>query len=397
MVTQFAFTEARLRASEAPKKRRTYYRDTKLPGLQLCITTAGSRTYYFVHRINGRPTRMRIGRQGDISLDQARKAAMELAGDVSRGHDPQAARRARRQVATVGEMFAYYIEQHARPHKRTWKVDQQQYDRYVKRRWHSRKLDTIRRRDVQALHTKIGAKHGHYAANRLRSLLHSMFTVAIDGGLWQGPNPVAGIKKFREKQRERFLSADELGRFFRSLAVETSEIVRDYLLLLLLTAARRSNLLSMAWRDIDFDRAVWAIPDTKAGTPLTIPLTPEALGVLARRRDAAGDSVWVFPSSKSASGHLQCPEKIWKRVLARAKLTDCRLHDLRRTAASWQALSGSSLQVIGKSLGHKRTATTEIYAKLTLDPIRQSVERATVAMYEAGGVRLLENKASNDE
>ncbi len=392
MGNELSFTTARLRSIVAPKKGRVYYRDTKQPGLQLCVTATGSKTFYFVRRIDSRPTRMQIGRHGDISLDQARRAARELVGQVASGHNPAAERRTRRQVATVGEAFTYYIDQHAQPHKRTWKADQQQYDRYVKKRWHSRSLDTIRRRDVQALHTKIGAEHGHYAANRLRSLLHSMFAVAIDGGLWQGPNPVAGIKKFKEKQRERFLNADELGRFFRSLAVETSEVVRDYLLLLLLTAARRSNLLSMQWRDVDFEQAVWTIPDTKTGDSLMVPLTPESLGVLARRREAAGDSVWVFPSSKSNSGHLQCPEKIWTRVLARAELTDVRLHDLRRTAASWQALSGSSLQVIGKSLGHKQVATTEIYARLTLDPVRKSVERATTAMYEAGKVRLLENK-----
>jgi integrase len=390
------FTEKRVRDYAVPRSGRTYYRDGNTPGLQLCVTSTGSRTYYFRKKVSGVSNRLRLGTVEELTVEQARHAAVALAGDIAHGGDPAADRRAKRETKTFGEVFDWYIEQYAKAHKRTWKVDQQQYDRYVKRHWHTTKVTTIGRKDVQALHTSVGAKHGHYAANRLRALLHKVFAMAIDAGLMEGANPAHGVKKFAEEKRDRFLGADELRRFFVALAKEENATVRDFLLTLLLTAARRANVLTMAWADIDFDREVWRIPNTKTGEPLTVPLSPHSIGLLKRRREEVPrDCPWVFPSRRSGK-HLQDPMKPWKQVLKRAGLADVRLHDLRRTTASWQALTGSTLQVIGKSLGHKQTSTTEIYARLMLDPIRESITRATDAMYAAADVKAIEHKGSDD-
>ena len=94
---------------------------------------------------------------------------------------------------------------------------------------------------------------------------------------------------------------------------------------------------------------------------------------------------WVFPSY-GKTGHLVEPKKAWNRLLDRAEISDLRIHDLRRTLGSWQAATGASLPVIGKSLGHKNQATTAIYARLDLDPVRQAVNTATAAMLAAGGL-----------
>lgn len=123
----------------------------------------------------------------------------------------------------------------------------------------------------------------------------------------------------------------------------------------------------------------------KNGMPQTITLTPEAVEILRARM--VGKSPHVFPSSKAKSGHIADPRKAWERVLRASGLTDLRLHDLRRTLGSWQARTGASLLLIGKSLNHKDQASTAIYARLDLDPVRQSVDRATSAMFEAAGVK----------
>ena len=93
-------------------------------------------------------------------------------------------------------------------------------------------------------------------------------------------------------------------------------------------------------------------------------------------------NVWVLPSLASKSGHLEEPKKAWRRLLTRAELENLRIHDLRRALGSWQAISGSSLQIIGKSLGHKSSKVTEIYARLNIDPIKLSVDRALDKMLE---------------
>lgn len=151
----------------------------------------------------------------------------------------------------------------------------------------------------------------------------------------------------------------------------------------LLTGARRSNVLAMRWEDISFERAEWRIALTKNGTPQTVTLSPEAVGILGNRMpvETAG---YVFPGL-GKHGHLVEPIKGWKRILERSGIQNLRIHDLRRTLGSWQAKTGASLSIIGKSLNHKSPSTTAIYARLDLDPVRESVERATDAMLVAAG------------
>lgn len=151
-------------------------------------------------------------------------------------------------------------------------------------------------------------------------------------------------------------------------------------MLSILTGARKSNVTAMRWADIDFDRREWRIPDTKNGDPLIVQLPEVAMDVLTQRRD--NGSPWVFPST-GKSGHLESPKKGVQAILEKAGITGLRIHDLRRTLGSWQAITGASLAIIGKSLGHKSVDATLIYARLSADPVRDSVERATNAIMAA--------------
>lgn len=200
-------------------------------------------------------------------------------------------------------------------------------------------------------------------------------------------NPAKGIRRNPEKSRDRFLQSDELPRFFAALATEPNPVIRDYILVSLLTGARRANVLSMRWTELNLEEGVWRIPVTKNGTPQNVPLSPETIEILSGRKDAAGaGEVFVFPG-EGETGHLVEPKKGWLRVLEHAGLSDLRIHDLRRTLGSWQAKTGASLAIIGKSLNHKSHQTTAIYARLDLDPVRESVARATAAMLAAAGVK----------
>jgi integrase len=191
-----------------------------------------------------------------------------------------------------------------------------------------------------------------------------------------------GIRKFPEKSRDRFLQASELPRFFKALNEEPNETLRDYIFISLLTGARRSNVLSMRWNELNLEQGTWKIPRTKTGDSQTVTLTTEAIEILKARKKETS-SVFVFPGS-GRTGHLVEPKTGWRRILERAGIKDLRIHDLRRTLGSWQAITGSSLPIIGKSLNHKNASTTQIYARLNLDPVRESVQKATVAMIKAG-------------
>jgi integrase len=391
MPTTFAFTEPKIRALVPPQdgRDREYHKDTKVPGLQVCVTAAGSKAYYYVRRMDGRPTRVLLGSAEKLSVEAARDAARIHAARVAQGDNPQAERRQKRQQPTLADLWKHWLI-YAKAHKRASSVaeDERQYKRFLETTWANRRLGAIKRSDVQALHAQIGADNGIYAANRLIALLSAMFNKADDIG-HRGPNPAAKITKFKETSRDRFLQPDELKAFFTALEAE-DELFRDFFAVSLLTGARRGNVRTMRWDDLllDAETPIWHIPETKNGHAVVVPLVPAVVGILNRRRESASGAEWVFPG-RYGHGHLFNPNKAWKRICTRAGLADLRPHDLRRSLGSWMAGQNVSLTIIGKALGHRTASATMIYSRLAIDPVRAAVEHAADAMIQAAGTKLL--------
>jgi len=358
-----------------PGKDRVYVYDLK-SGLALSVPAGGSMAFYLIKKIGGRPIRLRLGGYPEITIEQARKLASLALAEISEGKDPQHQKQVARAEMKFGDLFDWYMQSHAKLHKRTWQKDEEAYDLHLAQ-WKSRPLTGITRRDVQALHASTG-KDSPYTANRVLALLSTIFNKARMIG-YEGINPAQGITRFRENSRDRFLSATELPQFLKALEDEPEETWKDFFYLCLWTGARRGNVQSMRWSEIDLAAGTWRIPDDKfkTGKGMTVHLSDPALEILTRRHNA--ESEYVFPGH-GVTGHIAEPKTAWARLLERAKITDLRLHDLRRTLGSWQAAGGSSLHVIGKSLGHKNVSTTAIYARLNLDPVVQSVNAATAAM-----------------
>jgi integrase len=272
---------------------------------------------------------------------------------------------------------------HARAHKRpkSYNEDERQYNATLKP-WEHRRLTTILKADVQALHAKMGQENGIYAANRLLALLRAMFNKADDLG-YRGGNPCNGIKLFREQSRDRFLQPDELASFFAALNTEPD--VKDFFITLLLTGARRGNVQAMAWEDIDLNGGYWRIPgeSAKGGLPIIVPLVGPLLTILNERRANANGSPWVFPGRNGKP--MANPKCAWARILTHAGLNDLHPHDLRRSLGSWMAGQNTSLTIIGRALGHRTPQATMVYARLAIDPIREAVDKATTAMLTVGG------------
>ena len=383
---KFNFTKATLGSLPAPDKGQVIYHDTKQPGLALRITPAGTRVFYVYRRLAGRPVKMALGQfPGDLTIEKARKMAAEICGDAARGIDPMAQRRAARAEMLVGELFAYWMG-HATEHKKTAKEDQRLIDKFLSG-WRGRQITAVKKTDVQAVHTRVKKKSGPYQANRVLALVRAMFQKAIDDLGLPGPNPAKGIKKYRERSRDRYLQPDELPAFFQALVDEPNEALRDFFLLALLVGARRGNLQAMRWDELNLGAAMWRIGETKSGETVVAHLPPAAVELLRARHEARDGGPWVFPS-RSKTGHLVEPKAAWKRILERGGLSDLRIHDLRRSLGSWAAASGASLLVIGKALGHKSTAATQVYARLGLADVKETVNTAAEAMIRAAGAKL---------
>jgi len=389
MNNRFSFTKPQLESLPfAESGERVTYHDThkNAYGLQLRVTTT-AKTFFLQKRVNGTPERVTLGKFPDMTIEEARKEAARLSALIAGGINPNQDARALKTETTLQELFDEFLKHRRNKRgaylsektKRSYKYD---FGLYLGK-WGNRQLSKFKDTDFGKLHSEIGKEHPT-TANRVMAMSSSLFGYAAERKLFKGVNPAQGIKKFPETKRDRFLQSDELPAFFKALAEESNETLRDYFFISLLTGARRSNVQEMQWSQLHFDRAEWRIPTTKNGEPQTVTLGQEAIEILRTRQGC--DPVWVFPGT-GATGHLVEPKKAWKRILERAGIADLRIHDLRRTLGSWQAKTGASLAIVGKSLNHKSVNTTAIYARLDLDPVRESVERATGAMLAAGGLK----------
>lgn len=386
------FSKTTLQALELPEagKRLTIY-DIEVPKLALRATAAGSKTFYVVKRAGASVAWVKLGTFPEMTVEQARKAAALALGEFASGANPAAARRAFKAEPTLSEFFTEYGTRHGEK-KRAWAADVQRFRDYLQKPMGGKKLSEIDRAMIaKVLHDAEKAGKSVATVRNIRALASGVFGKAVEWGFLDY-NPAQGVKVAGKKvSRDRFLQADELPRFFAAVA-EEDPAMRDFILLALLTGARRANLCAMHWRELDLSAGVWRIPRTKNDEPQSVTLCPEAVAILEARKDSTGGG-FVFPGT-GRTGHIVEPKKAVERVMARAGIPYGRdvpngvtLHDLRRTLGSWQARTGASLAIIGKSLNHKSPQATAIYARLDLDPVRQSVNTATSAMLEAAGLK----------
>jgi integrase len=359
------------------KNKRHYFYDTKIKGLELMVTEQGTKSFKVYRKFNGKPVRVTLGKYPEMTIENARNEAQRVIADMISGKNPNEEKKNIRSETTFGELFKIFMERHSKVMKKTWKADEQDIPRFIGYHF-DKKLSAITKQEVQILHERIRQENGLYQANRLLGRINVIYNKAIEWG-WNGTNPARSIKKFKEKSRDRFLHPDELPRFFESLEAESNATIKDYIYVSLFTGARKSNVLSMKWEDINFERCEWLIPETKNGESLRVHLTEKVIDILKNRLQLSPNSKWVFESI-GKTGHLVEPKSGWKRILQRAGIKDLRLHDLRRTLGSWQAATGANSYIIGRSLGHKNQQSTAIYARLSIDPIKESVEKAAQAM-----------------
>jgi integrase len=393
MSQKINFTKALLlEARPSSNKERLVLWDAKTPGLQCRISHTGNITFSIYKRMKGYAAeRVTLGKFPQMSIEQARINAAKVNAAIAVGENPAEVKRAHKAEMTFKELYNEYEEKHSKHKKRSWNNDKSQFDLYLEKPIGHKKLSQIKRADIANLHLSISRQvrptknkddipqYKSTTANRVLALISSVFNWGVKNGKCSD-NPVKGIEKNKEKSRDRFLQPEELASFFKAVQNETNETIRDYVLLSLYTGARRSNVVSMRWSDISFQHKVWRIPQTKNDEPVVVPLIEEVIEILKSRMK--NGSAYVLPGT-SESGHLNDPKKGWKRILEKAEIKNLRLHDLRRTLGSWQAIMGSSNIIIGKSLGHKSQKATEVYARLNIDPVRKSIENATQAMFEA--------------
>lgn len=351
--------------------------DDRLAGFFIEVRPSGAVTFYVRYRDARRRQRdVRIGRLGEVTLDQARRRAKEIRAAAALGDDPAAELDRLRAVPTFGSFMQDRYLPHQKGRIKSYR-DQESFFRLRLKAWlGTLRLDEVRPTHIADMQDRLrGEGLSNATVNRYVALVKHVFSLALHWEVYEGRNPAAKADMRREQHRERFLGEPELRRLFRALRDEPNRVNATLIAFLVSTGARRGEAMNARWEHIDFERQFWTIPVSKSGKKRSVPLTGGTLSLLA---GLPGPEIgpWVFPG-RDPTKPVGCVKKTWVRVKEAAGIAgDLRIHDLRHTFASLLAGNGRSLQVIGRLLGHSSTAMTMRYAHLCDDHLREAANLA---------------------
>jgi integrase len=376
--------------------------DAQMPGFGVRVRPTGAMSYIVVYRAGsgrGAPVRRyTIAGVGRIAPERARTRAKAILGQVAHGHDPAGEKTAERGTPTIAELAERFLSEHVETKRKpgTTAFYRHILSKIVTPDLGTSKADKVTRKQIAKLHAKLHKTP--FQANRVLAVVGSMYAFAErTGAVPEGTNPVRKIDKFKEHRRERFLTGAELERLGAAVReAETKGIPWEVdeakpkakhlpkannrftkigpfaaaaIRLLLFTGCRLREILHLRWENVDVERGLLFLPDSKSGRK-TVILNAPAMAVLTGLK-RIGSYVVPGDGPEKPRADLKRP---WEAVARRAGLDGVRLHDLRHTYASFGAGGGLGLPIIGKLLGHTQASTTQRYAHLDNDPLRRAAE-----------------------
>jgi integrase len=327
----------------------------------------------------------RLGDATVLTLSQARKKCRAELNNIAMGQDPGANKATLRLVPTFAQFIEDQYLPHVRSYKKSWETDVSLLKNHLLPRFGTRYLDEISRQDIVKMHSDrraSGAAPG--SANRLLIMMRYIFNLALR---WEVPgikgNPTKNVPLMAEhNKKERYLSEDEARRLYEAVCESENTMLQYIVPMLILTGARKREVLDAKWEDFDFDRRLWRIPTTKLGRPRHVPLSDGVLNLLSAM-ERKGDWVFANPKTNKPFVSIFCA---WNTARAKVGLADVRVHDLRHSFASLLINSGRSLYEVQKLLGHTQIKTTQRYAHLSPETLLAASNAATKAVGSIMGV-----------
>lgn len=409
-------TKRTVDAAPVPTTGETRVWDTDLKGFFLRVYPTGRRVYALKYRLGPLQRIYTLGVHGSpFTPEAARDAAEAALRRVAVGEDPATEKKAAREALTVSALIDRYLEDGpaTKPGKRasTWENDGSNLKRHIRPLLGRKVANSVSKaeaakaiRDIttgktaadeksEKMRGRAIVKGGAGVARRTLTTTAAMFAWGVEHGLVSA-NPFTSVKLSAAPVRERFLSREEAGRLLDALnEVEAENVVNpafcDAIRLLLLTGARKTEILGLSWSEVDIERRVLLLPPerTKAGGQngeRRIILSPPALEILAKRRpEKAKPADFVFPAIRG-EGHIIGVRRAFAKACKRAGLDGVRIHDLRHSFASFAVADGASLFLVGKLLGHASARTAERYAHLSGDPLQDAAAAIGRRLMPAG-------------
>jgi integrase len=360
--------------------------DSAVPGLGVRVHASGLRTFIFQYRTRtGAQGRMQIGHYPAMTVEQARKLARPYRTDVDAGGDPSRDRKQKRLAPTMADLASYYCGEYA--HSRglrpqTVQAAQGLMDRFVLPRLGSRKVAEIQVADVRRAFGEANDLAGRYSANKLRATLSRMFNLACQMEQ-RKDNPCLSIERRPEDKRHNFLDQDQVTRLLAACDRYGDQNAADAVRLLLFTGARLREVLRAPWSQFDLEKCLWEKPShhTKTKIRHQVVLGDLVVQLLRNMRERSPSQDLLFPGQSLSSPRVDL-KRPWEAICQDAGLTGYRIHDLRRTFATFMLSTGADLSAVGKALGHTQASTTQRYASLLIAPQRDAANKAVAKLGE---------------
>lgn len=356
--------------------------DKACKGLVLEVRQSGGKTYYLRYTNHrGKQRQYRIGNATVLTLSQARCKSKLALNQAALGQDPCEEKEQTKQVPTFADFIADQYMPYVKSYKRSWDTDMSLLKNHLLPRFGRKYLDEITRQDIVKMHAErkaSGAAAG--SANRLLIMMRYIFNLTLK---WEVPgikvNPCKGIPLMEENNKmERYLSVEEAQRLYAAVCKSENAMLKYIVPMLILTGARKREVLDAKWSDFDLSRRAWRIPITKSGRARHVPLSDGALTLLATM-PRKSDCEWAFANPQTGKPYVSI-FYAWNTARKSIGLSDVRMHDLRHSFASLLINSGRTLYEVQHILGHTQVKTTQRYAHLSQDTLLAAANSATTAL-----------------
>lgn len=340
-------------------KKRLDFRDELMPGLVLRVSMSGTKTFCLHKRINGKMSRLTVGRFGVVSLAEARERVRQILYEIETGRFEACTGVEVEAKPTLIDVIPDYIEKHAKVHNRDWKRKEALLAKFYS--LHGKRIDEIKRADVVKACDTIH-QSAPVSANRALAHLKHLMTWCVERGMIE-VSPIAGMKPLsKEQSRERVLSDAELGALWAASDAEGYPF-GECMKLLILSGQRRAEVAEMRWSELDFEKRLWTLPSQRAknGRQHTVPITDDMLDVLQRLpRFLGSDYVFTTTGKSPISGFGRLKRRL---DLALPSSTEpWVIHDLRRTMSTNMAMQGVPQPVTEALLNHKTGVVSGVAA-----------------------------------
>ena len=352
-------------------KSKVQYFDSELTGFMIEVKNTSSKTYYYRYRVNTSQKMIRIGTINELSLEDAKKRYYELKEQQS-NPTIQANQEEQLNPITFQEFYNSYYLPYIKAHIKSYETNISVFKNHILKDLSNTSMADLKKLDIKRLHNEmITIKNlSRATANKFLIFLSSAYKLANEFELLNSYNPCRGIKEFElNNQRQIFLTQSQTKRLLNEVNKSSNIHLKYIVPMLLLSGARKREVLDAKWCDFDNINNLWTIPLTKNGKKRILPITKPLQTIL--NQIPKDKTPYLFASPLTLKPYISIYQS-WNSARTKANLKEVRMHDLRHTYASALVNAKCSLYEIQVLLGHSTAKITQRYAHLSNESLMKA-------------------------